>query len=101
MAQGKAEKDSKAAGSTIMKVVETIAITPEDARAIVCQYEIQARAKHADASDDKIKKLVANKIIKRYAKLAATSGGATSLRVSYQVSAQRSAWWVADSQTFP
>lgn len=79
MAQGKAAEDSKATGSTIMKVVETIAIRPEDARSIVCQYEAQARAKHADASDDKIKRLVANKIIKRYAKLAATSGGVTSL----------------------
>lgn len=79
MAKGKTEDGSKAAGSTIMKIVETIAITPQDAREIVCQYEVQARAKHSDFSDDKIKNLVADKIIKRYSSLAATSGGVTSL----------------------
>lgn len=79
MAKDKMEDGSKATGSTIMKIVETIAITPQDAREIVCQYEVQARAKHSDFSDDKIKNLVADKIIKRYSSLAATSGGVTSL----------------------
>lgn len=68
-----------AVGLTIMKVVRSIAISPEDARAIVHQYSEQARKKHPDADDEKIRKLVANKIIKRYSSLAATSGGATAL----------------------
>jgi len=74
------EKDeSQNTGSTIMKVVETIAISAEDAREIVRQYDAQARRKHPDASEDKIKNLVSKKIIKRYSSLAATSGGVTSL----------------------
>lgn len=69
----------EATGSAIKKFVEAIAITPEDARALVRQYESQARARHAGLSDEQIRLKVADTIIKRYAKLAAASGGATSL----------------------
>lgn len=62
-----------------MKAVEAIAISPQDAREVVRQYEAQARASHPSASDEKIQDLITDKIISRYAKLAATSGGVTSL----------------------
>lgn len=66
-------------GSALMKLVEAIAISPQDARAVVAQYEAQARASRPNADEGVIQKLVTDKIIKRYAKMAATSGGATSL----------------------
>jgi len=69
----------EATGSAIKKFVESIAITPEDARALVRQYESQARARHAGLGDEQIRLKVADTVIKRYAKLAAASGGATSL----------------------
>jgi hypothetical protein len=66
-------------GTTIMKLVEAIAITPQDARAVVSQYEKQARRAHPSAPDEAIRKLVTSKVIQRYSKMAAASGGATSL----------------------
>lgn len=65
--------------SALMKIVESIAITPQDARVVVSQYEEQARSSLPDASDAQIQKLVTDKIIQRYSKLAAASGGTTSL----------------------
>ncbi len=70
---------SEESGSTLMKLVEAIAITPADARAVTSQYEKQARKAYPKIDDDAIQKLVVTKIIQRYSKLAATSGGATSL----------------------
>lgn len=72
-------EDSEVSGSALMKIVETIAISPDDARAVVNQYKEQIRSKQPGASSDHIQKLVTDKIIQRYSKLAATSGGATSL----------------------
>lgn len=66
-------------GTTIMKLVESIAIAPQDAREMVRQYERQAREAHPSAIDETIRKLVTDKIIHRYSKMAAASGGATSL----------------------
>ncbi|WP_186210089.1 hypothetical protein [Burkholderia gladioli] len=79
MARNKKQGSGQEPGSIIMRIVESIAISPEDAREIVRQYDAQARAKHPNGSNEKVKKMVANKIIKRYSKLAATSGGVTSL----------------------
>lgn len=72
-------EDSQASGSALMKIVETIAISPEDARVVVNQYRDQVRAAQPSASSDHVQKIVTDKIIQRYSKLAATSGGATSL----------------------
>ncbi len=72
-----AEKEDSA--STLMKAVELIAISPADARVVISQYEQQARSSRPKASDREIKDLVCEKIIKRYARLASTSGGATAL----------------------
>ncbi|KAA0943728.1 hypothetical protein FQ186_20875 [Pseudomonas sp. ANT_H14] len=72
-----AEKEDN--GSALMKLVEAIAITPKDARELVAQYESQVSKAQPDASDERIQTLVIDKIIERYSKMAAVSGGATSL----------------------
>jgi hypothetical protein len=66
-------------GSSLMKMVEAIAISPQDARIVAQQYETQARQLRPDSSDKDIQKLVTDKIISRYSKLAASSGAATAL----------------------
>lgn len=66
-------------GSSLMKMVEAIAISPQDAREVVQQYEAQARKSLPTATDEKIRDLVTDKIIARYSKLAATSGAATAI----------------------
>ena len=71
------EKEDK--GSSLMKLVEAIAITPKDARELVSQYEGQVRKAEPDASGERIQVLVTDKIIERYSKMAAATGGATSL----------------------
>lgn len=71
--------EKEASGSSLMKMVEAIAISPQDARAVVKQYETQARKSLPSATDKKIQELVTQKIINRYAKLAATSGATTGI----------------------
>lgn len=66
-------------GSSLMKMVEAIAITPQDARAVVETYESQARKALPTATDEEIQSLIIEKIINRYSKLAATSGATTAL----------------------
>lgn len=66
-------------GSSLMKMVEAIAITPQDARVLVEQYETQAKRSLPGASGERIQKAVTDKLIKRYSKLAATSGAATAV----------------------
>ncbi|WP_122347115.1 hypothetical protein, partial [Pseudomonas coronafaciens] len=65
--------------SALMKMVEAIAITPADARELVAQYEVQVRQAKPNVADAELRALLTDKIISRYAKMAATSGGATSL----------------------
>lgn len=62
-----------------MKMVEAIAISPEDARTLVNQYQKQAIKSSPSATEAKIQDAVVEKIISRYSKLAATSGAATAL----------------------
>lgn len=71
--------DSENNGSSLMKMVEAIAISPQDARVVAQQYQAQARQSRPEFSDAAIQKLVINKIIRRYSKLAATTGAATAL----------------------
>lgn len=65
--------------SRLMKAVEAIAISPDEARQIAERYEEQARSSSTKCSDREIIDLVTKKIINRYKKLAAAIGGATSL----------------------
>ena len=71
--------DGEVSSSSLMKAVEAIAISPQDARAVAQRYETQARRSQPNSSDSEIQKLVTDKIISRYSKLAATSGAATAL----------------------
>ncbi|WAH58130.1 EcsC family protein [Pseudomonas silvicola] len=72
-----AEKEESS--SSLMKMVEAIAISPQDARELVSQYQTQVRKASPSASEEKIQDAVVDKIISRYSKLAATSGAATAL----------------------
>ena len=65
--------------SSLMKIVQAISISPDDARFVVKQYEAQIKAKKPDISNNDLQDIIINKIINRYSKLAATSGAATSL----------------------
>lgn len=75
----KKEEVVEANDSALMKIVQAIAIAPEDARVVVQDYERQLRAAKPRLSDEEIQSQVIKKIISRYAKLAATTGGATAL----------------------
>lgn len=66
-------------GSSLMKIVEAITISPEDARVLVKQYELQVLEGGKKRTKSDVTKIVTDKIISRYAKLAATSGAATAL----------------------
>lgn len=70
------QKDTE---SSLMKMVEAIAISPQDARAVVEQYDAQARKSRPTYTDEKILALVTDKIIKRYSRLAATTGAVTAI----------------------
>lgn len=65
--------------SSLMKIVQAIAISPDDARCIVKQYSDQILSSKPNISAIKLQEVVCEKIIKRYSKLAATTGGATAL----------------------
>ncbi|QRK06754.1 hypothetical protein JQX13_42915 [Archangium violaceum] len=70
------EKDE---GSTLLKFIEKWAITPEDAKEISRKYRQQSESKYPNDSAAKHQERVSDKIIARYAKLSAMSGGATAL----------------------
>ncbi len=65
--------------SSLMKFVQAIAISPDDARIVVKQYENQVRELNPNISDIEVQNIIVDKIVSRYSKLAATSGAATSL----------------------
>lgn len=71
--------EKEESSSSLMKMVEAIAISPQDARELVAQYKAQAVSALPSASEQKIEDAVVDKIISRYSKLAATSGAATAL----------------------
>lgn len=71
--------EKEESSSSLMKMVEAIAISPQDARELVAQYKAQAVSASPSASQQKIEDAVVDKIISRYSKLAATSGAATAL----------------------
>lgn len=65
--------------SRLLKAIQTVAIHPKDAKALVAQYTTQARRSNPSADSNRIQELVADKIIAKYSVLAAASGGATAL----------------------
>ena len=62
-----------------MKIVQAIDISPENARCIVKQYSDQIRINKLPLSGAQVKEILCKKMIIRYSKLAATTGGATAL----------------------
>lgn len=66
-------------GSSLMKMVEAIAISPQDARVVAEQYQAQARKRYPGHTDEEIVRIVSDKIIGRYSKLAASTGAATAV----------------------
>ena len=67
------------AESRVLQAVNAIAIRPEEAIAIVDRYREQVLRSRPSASHDEVWSQVSRKIVERYARLAATSGGITSL----------------------
>jgi hypothetical protein len=66
-------------GSRLLKAVQSIAIHPKDARALVDNYFAQSRVANPSADAKRHQELVAEKVISRYCRLAATTGGVTAL----------------------
>lgn len=65
--------------SSLMKMVQAIAISPDDARAMVTQYQAQVRSKSPNLPAHKVQALVIEKIISRYSKIAGGTGAVTAL----------------------
>lgn len=74
------DDNSNSPGSSrLMKAVETVAITPEDAKHMVEQYREQSKEKNPDWDSHKRQEAIADKIVKRYAKMTGLLGGTTAL----------------------
>lgn len=65
--------------SGLWKSVNAITISPSKALDIANQYKAAARKNNPTADDGKIEKIVSAKIIKKYAKTSALTGGVTAL----------------------
>ncbi len=70
---------AKDTSDKLLKAVEAIAISPADAKAIVKRLWLQSEAEHPKDGDAQHQERVANHIVSRYAKLAASAGGITAL----------------------
>ena len=66
-------------GSLLLRAVEAITISDEDATAIAEQYIAQSRSKYSNDSDWEHQLRAADRIVKRYAKFAGMVGGASGL----------------------
>ena len=66
-------------GSRLLRAVEVIAISPEDASAIADGYVIQSRQRFPNDSEWDHQLRAASKIVGRYSRLAMMVGGATAL----------------------
>jgi len=66
-------------GSRLLRAVEVIAISPEDAMAIADGYVTQSRRRYPNDSEWNHQLRAAGKIVGRYSKLAMMVGGATAL----------------------
>lgn len=73
------ENSDKEPQSKLLKVVEAIAISPEEAKKIVKQYREAILKRKPKASESELKELIAKKIVKRYSNYSGISGGITSL----------------------
>lgn len=76
MIKDEAQENEK---SRLFRIVQTIAISPEDAQRVVENCSKQSKEKYPDDAEWQHKSRVADKIIKRYSKQAALIGSATAL----------------------
>ena len=74
MAQSSEDRESR-----LLKIVESIAISPEDAQAIAEQYLNQSRSKHPGDPEWSHQLRAADQVVVRYARMAGMVGGSTSL----------------------
>jgi hypothetical protein len=75
-------QDQADGGSTLLTVIQTAAISPTDAKKLVANIRNRSRRKGAEDDTDfhaRIAEQVADKIVARYSKLSAVSGGLTAL----------------------
>ncbi len=72
-------ESSEDKGSLLLRAVEAITISDEDASAIAEQYLSQSESKYRNDSDWAHRLRAADRIVKRYAQLAGVVGGATGL----------------------
>jgi hypothetical protein len=72
-------RELKTEDSSIMKMVQAIAMSPDDARAVVAKYQKQVVAAKPGLAEAAVIEIVCKKIISHYSNLAATTGGATAL----------------------
>ena len=72
-------QDNDNSGSRLLKIIEAIAISPEDAIAHAERYKEQCRSKHPYQTEDDHRRCAADKIIQRYSRFAMTVGGVTAL----------------------
>ena len=70
---------AEASDSRLLKAVESIAISPADAKTLVAQYRRQILSRDPTRGQHEVAGLVADKIISRYCRMSATTGGATAL----------------------
>lgn len=63
----------------LLKLVQAIAIRPEDAKALVDQLRKRAKEKHPRDSAEKARVRIGQVIIRRYSKMACFVGGASAL----------------------
>ena len=66
-------------GSRLLMAVQAISISPKNAKAMANKYQARSLKQNRQLSELEVKHIAAKRIVDRYAKLAATSGGATAL----------------------
>jgi hypothetical protein len=66
-------------GARLLNLINAVAISADDAKALVESYRRRSERGHPDESTSDHRDRIAKAIVKRYAKLAAISGGATAL----------------------
>lgn len=71
------EPPSDRDASRLLKAVESVSISPQDAKKMVAKYRQQLAG--SQLSEWELQDRIAAKVVKRYCRLAATTGGATAL----------------------
>lgn len=65
--------------SRLLKAVAGVTISPQEAKSIVAKLWAEEKRRFPNKSDDELRLGVAKSVVKRYARLSATSGGVTAL----------------------